>query len=750
MKRWITNTGVLQIFGTLLLIIALMFVSNYYVYKSSISGIYDQVTENNALAVKSTIQSFDNSFRTLNNVIYSIQGLPYNSLYADDGTIDMTRVFNLQESVATLVSSIDFIEDVIVFYDDTDLAITLRGTSSFNHLFNGRYVDSMTDANYWRAHFRSKSPFKLFAARNYTVVPEDPRQKKTARYMVAASGSKIRLSNKNVIVLINEETFKKQINQTALLPGASMIVLDQDRNMILSTAENSWDLVEVLNDVYFNSSREGSLQKDNFEYNFYKSEFNGYIYIDKVPYQFRNIDAVAEANRTILLSTIVGAVLLAMFLSFYLNNPVKKIVRQLGGGISKGNDFRKIHSGIVKLQQEIESYKKVLSANDEEARRSAFLQVTDEYVYDAAQDEGMHRHFPQFFRYKQFALILLHLNDAARNEEERLSARELSVLIEKRISEYHSSVHVFYENGLRMVACVGIESQGERERLIKRLGASLTQLEELTGYSMIASVSEPYAPEIVNCKRAFREVENGFNFRVVDDSIKVLDVAKIDYRWTHHFPLEQIEKITNHVMGGKWQEARDVISETMQANAEQQIHHHQLAHIARTIFYYLVRPVEVGANVQEQLYELELSFMQKVRHAHDYREVENALLDATKQIAKMAAISPEKNSKLNPAFILQYIALHYMENLYLDQMAEVAGTSPKYFSNYFKKTFGVNYVEYLNKVRLSHARELLKETALSIAEIGDRTGYLNSSTFTTTFKKYYGISPSEFRKQNMN
>jgi YesN/AraC family two-component response regulator len=91
-----------------------------------------------------------------------------------------------------------------------------------------------------------------------------------------------------------------------------------------------------------------------------------------------------------------------------------------------------------------------------------------------------------------------------------------------------------------------------------------------------------------------------------------------------------------------------------------------------------------------------------------------------------------------------------MENLYLDHIAEIVETSPKYFSSYFKKTFGVNYVEYLNKVRLSHAKELLKDRSLTIGEIGEKTGYLNSSTFTTTFKKYYGISPSEYRKQNTN
>ena len=106
----------------------------------------------------------------------------------------------------------------------------------------------------------------------------------------------------------------------------------------------------------------------------------------------------------------------------------------------------------------------------------------------------------------------------------------------------------------------------------------------------------------------------------------------------------------------------------------------------------------------------------------------------------------EQKSKLNPTSIATYIELNYMKNLHLDHMAERLETSPKYFSSYFKKTFDINFVEYLNRVRLSHAKELLKKTELSVAEIGEKTGYLNSSTFTSTFKKYHGISPSDYRK----
>ena len=204
-----------------------------------------------------------------------------------------------------------------------------------------------------------------------------------------------------------------------------------------------------------------------------------------------------------------------------------------------------------------------------------------------------------------------------------------------------------------------------------------------------------------------------------------------------------MEKISNYVLGGKETECIQIIKEIMKENVDRNIHHHQFVHIAKTIFFYLLKYVGGSGNTLHALYELESDFYQKVDHAQNYQDVETALVEVVRYFAIQS--KQEQASKLNPVFISQYIEIHYMENMYLDYIAEVMETSPKYFSSYFKKTFGVNYVEYVNKVRLSHARELLKDTNLTIAEIGEKIGYLNASTFTTTFKKYLGVSPSVYR-----
>jgi len=746
-KRLFTNQGLLQIFFSLLLVIGVMFIANYYVYKNSISGIYEKVSQNNALVVKSIVQSFDNSFRSINNIIYSIDGLsPYDSLeYTDDGTINMSKVYTMVENLSTFVAPLDYIEETIVSYNDTDLAITSQGTSSFELFFNNKYKHGLYNASYWRSFANTKSSFKVFPAENFRIVSELSQQYRTKKLMVAVGGNKYRMSRKNVMVFIDVNALLKHVNQKTMIPGASLIVLDENRNVILST-DKSLDLIEVLNDVYFDNSQEASVTRGDYEYNFYKSEYNGYLYIDKVPYQFQNIDSVARANYLIMLTAIISAIILAIFLSLYLNNPVKRILRLMGGGHSQGNDFRKIHSGIVKLQMENESQKNQLLFVDSELRKGVFLQALDEYAHSSELKTNMQEYYPEYYRDPFFVLALLQLNQHA--TEQQLDFEEITARIQRGLQHENIDANVFHVGNLRFLIVIGLNQSSMRVKLLKELHDYVihTENEELYGFRLRVCVSKLYVSEIENLKRAHRDVMNGVVYRSVNEDSGVMDVENIQYEWNVYFPLEVMEKLSNYLLSGKLTDSIQVIKETMSENAERNIHHHQLVHIAKTMFIYMLRFAGSSANVNNELYELEVDFGLKIEQARDYHDVEKALIRVAKHIANR--FKDEQVNKLNPTSISEYMEQHYMSNLYLDHIAEVFETSPKYFSSYFKKTFGINYVEYLNKVRLSHAKKMMKDSTLSLAEIGERSGYLNSSTFTTTFKKYYGISPSEYRKKN--
>jgi len=745
MKRWITNLGLLQIFCALLLVVVIMSVSNWIVYRNSISDIYEKMSENNTLAVKTMIQTFDGIFRSVNYLIHTIHGLPYDNLLQSDGSLNMSRVYTMQSQIESLISSNDAIEDVIVFYDEIPLAVTSKGTSSVEHLFGRKYRHAVYDANYWRNFVRSRHDFKVFPAEEYTVLSDTTHEYKRKKFMVIVGGNKLSISNKHIMVLVNVDVLLQQVNRMTMIPGTSMIVLDQNRNMLLGTG-TGWDLVEMLNDVYFNAEQEASLTRENYEYHFYQSDYNGFIYIDKVPYRFRNINSVTQANYAIMWTAIVSAVILSVLMSIYLNRPVRNILRLLGGGHSRGNDFRKIYSGIVKLQAENEDYRKQLAFVDSELRRGVFLKALDGLPHSKEHDRELQKYKPDLFPHRFFVMAAIRLDIRVRDDEicpvETLAAR-----LQDGLRSDGLEAAVFHEAGDRFLALFGVKEPHGKARMVLRLRQSVRRLEKevLKSCAMQVCVSKLYPSDLEHCPKAYEDVRYGMMFRKVNEKESVIDAEELRHAWCAYVPHERMEKLSNFLLGGNMSEAGAMIREMLKENAERNIGMHQLEYVAKALFYNMMRLAEVADVDAKSLQELERRFLSAVEGASGPASAERALTEALEVIGKQC--KKEQPSKLNPAFISQYIDLHYMENLYLDHMADIVGTSPKYFSNYFKRTFGVNFVDYLNKVRLSHARELLRDTNLSIAEIGEKTGYLNSSTFTTTFKKYYGISPSDYRKK---
>lgn len=94
----------------------------------------------------------------------------------------------------------------------------------------------------------------------------------------------------------------------------------------------------------------------------------------------------------------------------------------------------------------------------------------------------------------------------------------------------------------------------------------------------------------------------------------------------------------------------------------------------------------------------------------------------------------------------KYMAQHFAGNISLDEVAELVGFSPSYFSTLFKKETGENFNEYLTQLRLEQAKNMLKETKQSIMDICQAVGYNDLKHFTQTFKKHTGLKPNEYRK----
>ena len=98
--------------------------------------------------------------------------------------------------------------------------------------------------------------------------------------------------------------------------------------------------------------------------------------------------------------------------------------------------------------------------------------------------------------------------------------------------------------------------------------------------------------------------------------------------------------------------------------------------------------------------------------------------------------------------IVAYVEDNYQNDIYLDFVADRFNLSPKYLSRAFKKYTNVRFVDYLNEIRISHAKELLNTTDETIMDIAKQVGFNSRNTFYRVFKNSQGVTPAEYRSKN--
>ncbi len=108
--------------------------------------------------------------------------------------------------------------------------------------------------------------------------------------------------------------------------------------------------------------------------------------------------------------------------------------------------------------------------------------------------------------------------------------------------------------------------------------------------------------------------------------------------------------------------------------------------------------------------------------------------------------SPDAAGFLSVCTAVEFVKNNLCSRITLDAVAASAGLTKYHFLRKFKRITGLTVLEYVNTVRCQHARQLLVGGA-SVKDAAIRSGFDNFSHFSSVFKKYTGVLPSEIRNQ---
>ncbi|SHF40706.1 two-component system, response regulator YesN [Caldanaerobius fijiensis DSM 17918] len=154
-----------------------------------------------------------------------------------------------------------------------------------------------------------------------------------------------------------------------------------------------------------------------------------------------------------------------------------------------------------------------------------------------------------------------------------------------------------------------------------------------------------------------------------------------------------------------------------------------------------------GLNINtEEIFGANLDIFTEVYKFNNIQAVKGWLKGICIKIMNSILNDRQDTYKLIVEKAKEYARSHYGESdITIDRVCRLLHISPTYFSFIFKKETKTTYMNYLLKIRMEAAKELLRTTNMKVFEVAEKVGYTEPNYFSYSFKKYVGISPTEYR-----
>lgn len=250
-------------------------------------------------------------------------------------------------------------------------------------------------------------------------------------------------------------------------------------------------------------------------------------------------------------------------------------------------------------------------------------------------------------------------------------------------------------------------------------------------------------PEYEGMRRSYKESQN-VSMLQLNSARSDLSIysAKQDMNGHFTYTIDDENKLFNCMVKGDIEEVNNVIQKVVDSNLKQGIDQFGIKHLYQQIFNTAVKVLQVKGITEDGLMQEKYI---NVNLVVDMIDIETLIEYINQFVIEAVSYSNLSATKLDLKGIIDYIDHNFQSDIYLETIAEQFHTSSKYLSRLIKNHLGISFGDYLARLRIEKAKELLTETDMAINDIVEKAGFNSRNTFIRTFKKHVGMVPSEYR-----
>jgi len=154
--------------------------------------------------------------------------------------------------------------------------------------------------------------------------------------------------------------------------------------------------------------------------------------------------------------------------------------------------------------------------------------------------------------------------------------------------------------------------------------------------------------------------------------------------------------------------------------------------------------IEAGAD-QEKLASLTGRSVEEILKSDTVLDLQDLMKSTIKRIIDEISSGRKRMNLEIFEQAVKFIRQNFNKNMSLEEVSDFVHISPYYFSHGFKNFTGMNFIDYVTKLRIDEAKKLLLTTEMSVGDIGKQVGYYDPNYFGRVFKNMVGVPPSKFK-----
>ena len=752
-------------------ILVIPLIISSYVYTQSVRYIEDETNRAHLASLQQLQQTMDSRLGDIQklSILVSLNE-KVNGLMNTKGSLESYHRYSMIDIIKefkTYNVANAFISDFYVYFKHNDFILSSVGLFEAKEYFD-RYYQQYEGLSFeqWMEMQRKWQVNNYIPFKNKN---QNNIESYTIMFMRSLPILTVEEAAATLVISMDRAMIQQAIQGLKGLYDGIVMIVDKNDEVIALSGESDLDLMLTYKYLDDNKSVFRTLiNSEEVVISYIQSNETDWKYVSVVPskvfmYKVQHVKKLIIIS--VILCFIIGGWVAYYFAkkNYYPINKIAHILKEkldLPAGRQK-NEYNIIENSILKVLQDKEKDNERLSQQDV-VMKNSFLSrlLRGKILSDSVSFKVICQNYSIQFDNNLFIVILFYIDDSSnlffenKLEESEDNDKMAHFIIKNIVEELTNQKHKGYifetEDTLVCLANVSKNEENVLEDIFNLICESKDFINKNFGISFSASISNIHS-EFSGIPIAYQEALEALEYKIIMDDKQVIRYSDIQSSQQDELrsvcSLETQQQFLNCIKVGDLRKAREIVEGIFYlGDSDKPLSVDMAKCLMFTLINTMLNAVVELRAVCDISFIKELNSVRRLLDCESIMEMKYHINDMLINIDKyiLSSVISDDN-KFDD--IIDFVDKNYSDiNLSVSMIANIMSMNAPYISRYFRSKSGQGLLDYINRIRLKKAKEILGREDSNIKEIATQVGYCNCNTFIRVFRRYEGITPGQFRE----